>query len=270
MVVNSIEVLQHAKRVVAINVWDLNTVWALAQAAEKHKRPFIIQISEKVAKKYPLSFVRAVKSILNSVTVPIGLSLDHAQDVGFIHAAIEAGFPSVMFDVSFDDLETGIQKTRELVSFAHRHGVVVEGEIGAIKGVEDDIVHEMEKIVDFDAVERFLRETSCDLIAPAIGTAHGIYAGKPSIRYDLIQRCRQELNAPFVIHGGSGLPDEDMQRLKAIGFEKINFSTELKQLSYSFIESAIAEKKTEPLSRHLAWEKALEEFFISKVRWCCD
>jgi fructose-bisphosphate aldolase class II len=141
---------------------------------------------------------------------------------------IRAGFSSIMFDGSHYPLEENIRLTREIVKAAHAMGVSVEGELGTIGGVEDDLsVDEAEAaLAKPEEAIRFYEETGVDCLAIAVGTAHGMYKGEPNIRYDIIEAVASKIPVPIVLHGGSGVPDESIRRAIAAGVGKINVNTE--------------------------------------------
>jgi fructose-bisphosphate aldolase, class II len=141
---------------------------------------------------------------------------------------IRAGFSSVMFDGSHYPFEENIRLTKKVVEAAHAVGVSVEGELGTIGGVEDDlnVSEEDAALADPDQAIRFWEETKVDAMAIAVGTAHGMYKGEPKIRYDIIEKVASQIEAPIVLHGGSGVPDESIQKAVSLGVGKINVNTE--------------------------------------------
>jgi len=141
---------------------------------------------------------------------------------------IQAGFSSVMFDGSHYPYEENIRLTREVVKAAHAVGVSVEGELGTIGGVEDDVqVDEADAaLAKPEEAIRFWEETQVDAMAVAVGTAHGMYKGEPKIRFDIIEEVSRNIEAPIVLHGGSGVPDESIQKAVQLGVGKINVNTE--------------------------------------------
>jgi fructose-bisphosphate aldolase class II len=141
---------------------------------------------------------------------------------------IRAGFSSVMFDGSHYPLEENIRLTKKVVEAAHAVGVSVEGELGTIGGVEDDLDVKEEDATIANAKDaiRFWEETRVDAMAIAVGTAHGMYKGIPKIRYEIIEEVSNAIEAPIVLHGGSGVPDEAITKSVSLGVGKINVNTE--------------------------------------------
>src|SRR5690606_31282371 len=160
--------------------------------------------------------------------LPIALHLDHGSSFEVAMACIRAGFSSVMFDGSHYPLEENIRLTKEIVKAAHAMGVSVEGELGTIGGVEDDIsVDEADaSLAKPEEAIRFYEETGVDALAIAVGTAHGMYKGEPNIRFDIIDEVAKAIPVPIVLHGGSGVKDEAIKEAIAKGVGKINVNTE--------------------------------------------
>ena len=235
--VNMREMLSKAGRgkyaVGAFNIVDAITAEAVVRAAEAKKAPAIIQTSVKTVKLYGcVPLAATVKALAEKADVPIALHLDHCKDLDVIRFCIEAGWSSVMIDASSFPFKENIRMTKEAVKMAHPHDVTVEGELGAIVGVEDDIhVKEQEShLADPMQAFEYVSQTGVDVFAPAIGTAHGIYKGKPKIAFDLLERISREIKAAIAIHGGTGLSDEVFKRCISLGGSKINISTQIKHI----------------------------------------
>lgn len=167
-------------------------------------------------------------------SIPVCLHLDHATDMALIQRAAEAGFSSVMFDGSVLPLEENIQKTAEVVRFAHARGLTVEAELGhvgnAMVGNERDQVHNEDPedtLTDPEEVVRFVADTDVDALAVAIGTAHGVYLKTPALRIDRLDEITAVCDRPLVVHGGSGTPDEQMREAIAHGITKVNIFSDV-------------------------------------------
>ena len=160
--------------------------------------------------------------------LPIALHLDHGSSFEVAMQCIRGGFSSVMFDGSHYPFEENVRLTKEVVKAAHAMGVSVEGELGTIGGVEDDLsVDEADaKLATPEEAIRYYEETGVDCLAIAVGTAHGMYAGEPNIRFDIIEAVTKEIPVPIVLHGGSGVPDEMIRKAITAGAGKINVNTE--------------------------------------------
>lgn len=217
----------------AFNIVDPMTTEAVVKAAEAKKAPVIIQTSAKTVKLHgapPLAGM--VKWYAEKAAVPIALHLDHCKDLGLIGDCINAGWSSVMIDASSLPFEENVRMTEYVIKMAHPHDVTVEGELGAIVGVEDDIhVKEQDAhLADPDQAVEYVTRTGVDVFAPAIGTAHGVYKGEPRIAFDLLERISSAVDATIAIHGGTGLSGEVFNRCIALGGVKVNISTQIKHV----------------------------------------
>ena len=209
----------------AFNVDNVDIMKAVLQAAEKTKSPVIIAISSGALKFIGENYIRQViDCAMKEITVPVALHLDHGKSVELCKKCVDLGFTSVMIDASSCDFEENIRQTKEVVEYAHAHGVVVESELGAIAGVEDDVCVD-DKYGHFthpdDAVE-FVKRTGIDSLAIAIGTAHGAYkfkpGQKPQLRFDILEEIEQKLPGfPLVLHGASSVPQESLKVLNTYG-----------------------------------------------------
>jgi fructose-bisphosphate aldolase class II len=199
------------------------------EAGIELKSPFIFGVSEGALKYMGIEFTVAIaEAAAKKSGLPIALHLDHGSSFEVAMKCIRAGFSSVMFDGSHYDFEENIRLTKEVVKAAHAMGVSVEGELGTIGGVEDDISVDAENanLAKPEEAIRFYEETGVDCLAIAVGTAHGMYAGEPNIRFDIIQQVSRAIPVPVVLHGGSGVPDGMIIQAIAAGVGKINVNTE--------------------------------------------
>jgi fructose-bisphosphate aldolase class II len=211
------------------NMNNLEYVQAITKAAIEENSPFIFGASEGAIRYMGLSNVVALARIAaEEANVPIALHLDHGSSFEVVMKCIRAGFSSVMFDGSHYPLEENIRLTKKVVEAAHAVGVSVEGELGTIGGVEDDldVKEEDATLANSKDAIRFWKETRVDAMAVAVGTAHGMYKGIPKIRYEIIEELSNAIEAPIVLHGGSGVPDEAIKKSISLGVGKINVNTE--------------------------------------------
>lgn len=211
----------------AFNVDNMDIMKAVLDAAEEKKSPVIIAISSGA-----LAFIgeEYIKELLvcstKKYTVPIALHLDHGKSVELCKKCVDLGFTSVMIDASSYDYETNIKMTKEVVEYAHARGVVVEAELGAIAGIEDEVQVD-DKYGCFthpDEAVDFVSRTGIDSLAIAIGTAHGAYkfkpGQKPQLRFDILEEIEQKLPSfPLVLHGASSVPHSDLEVLNKYGGE---------------------------------------------------
>ncbi|MDO4569561.1 MAG: class II fructose-bisphosphate aldolase [Planctomycetia bacterium] len=236
MLTNTIDTLQLARRggycVAAFNTVDYLTTEAVVLAAEEKRSPVIVQVSAGTIKRFGTrTLVEWMRILDQKTSVPISLHLDHGRDVGVIRQAILDGFSSVMYDGSNLPFEENVAQTRDIVEFAHAHGVSVEGEIGVVAGVEDDIVIREDAAIYTtpEEAERFRRESGADFVAAAIGTAHGFYKVKPRLNIETLRTIAKSADYPLVVHGGTGLDEETIRELVRAGAAKFNVSTQIKQ-----------------------------------------
>jgi tagatose 1,6-diphosphate aldolase GatY/KbaY len=242
-IVNAKEILIEAARgkyaIGAFNITDLIQLEGVVDAAIEKKSPLIIQTSVKPSKFLGTDVMVAIyKTIAASAPIPICLHLDHCTEVDYCKKCADAGYTNIMIDASKQSFEENIRQTKEVVDHCHKVGnISVEGELGTVSGVEDQVkVAENEAALanPVQSVE-FVERTGLDLFAPAIGTAHGVYKTKnPKVDFERLAKINQLLNGktiktPLVVHGGTGLPEDYIQKLIAAGGVKFNVSTELKR-----------------------------------------
>jgi len=231
----------------AFNIVDGLTMDAVLSAAQETRSPVIVQASVKTVKAMGARLIRLMfEEMAGRVTVPATLHVDHCPDRKVIEECVAAGWDSVLFDASKLTYEDNLAQTKEVVALAHRRGVAVEGELEAIKGVEDGVGDEHGgPIVALDRALAFMRETGIDLFAPAIGTAHGLYKGQPKINFKRVEEIVAAEPMPLVVHGGTGLADDVFRRLISLGAVKINISTQLKITFADAFRNYLAAKPTE-------------------------
>lgn len=214
----------------AFNTHNLEMMPAMIRGAKELGVPIIIQTSIDTAKYIGYKVMAALaKEIAEDEMVDVCLHLDHAKDFDEIKNAIDAGFTSVMFDGSQLPFKENIAKTKAVVTYAHERGVSVEGELGTIGGTEEGIsVSDEDKIYTRpqDAIE-FVKQTNVDALAIAIGTNHGQYQSKTEVNIPLLKEIHAVVEVPLVIHGGTGVKEEDYPELINNGIRKFNVGTEL-------------------------------------------
>ena len=200
----------------AFNINNMEIVQAITEAANELKSPVILQASQG-ARKYANSVYlrKLVEAALELYEIPICLHLDHGPDFQTCKDCVDNGFTSVMIDASSKPFEENIKISKEVVDYAHEHGVVVEAELGTLAGVEDDVqgADEKAQYTDPDQVVEFVDKTGCDSLAIAIGTSHGAYKFKPGqnpkLRLDILDEIVKRLPGfPIVLHGSSSVPQE--------------------------------------------------------------
>jgi len=215
----------------AFNIHNMETLQVVADTAKEMHSPLIIAVTPSTLEYARDAYIVAMGAQAAMVTnTPIAIHLDHFEDVQCIFRAIDAGFKSCMIDASKEIYEKNVEKVKEVVRYAHRYDVTVEAELGKLVGYEDDLViNEMDgAYTNPDDAVRFVEETGIDSLAVAIGTAHGLYKGKPKLDFERLQQIRDRVNIPLVLHGASDVPDALVQKAISIGICKVNVATDLK------------------------------------------
>jgi tagatose 1,6-diphosphate aldolase GatY/KbaY len=241
-IVNAKEIMIEAAKgkyaVGAFNITDLIQMEAVIDAGIEKKAPLIIQTSVKPSKFLGRDVLVAIyRTTAQSAPIPICLHLDHCTEIDYCKKCADSGYTNIMIDASKQTYEENIRQTKEVVDYCHSVGdISVEGELGTVSGVEDQIkVAEDEAALanPTQAVE-FVERTGLDIFAPAIGTAHGVYkTNNPKIDFERLGKIYYLLNGggfktPLVVHGGTGLPEDYIKKLIEMGGAKFNVSTELK------------------------------------------
>jgi fructose-bisphosphate aldolase class II len=219
--------------VAAFNTNNLEYTQAIVRAAVELRAPVIIEAAKsEIDYMDGHVFVAMVTAMAAKLSIPIGIHLDHGPSYEEAVRCLNYGFKSVMYDGSSLPLDENIANTRAIVAAAHACGVSVEGEVGVIGQAADSPEgkkNDMTGIADPDECERFVKETGVDCFAAAIGNAHGLYKRKPELRFDILEEIEKRTGIPLVLHGGTGIPQEDLQKAITMGVSKINFSTVMRK-----------------------------------------
>lgn len=253
----------------AFNINNMEFIQAITDAAQEAKSPVILQVSSSAIKYARLPYLmKMVEAAVETTTIPIALHLDHGPDFETCKMCVDAGFTSVMIDASKYDFEENIRITKEVVDYAHSHGVVVEAELGTLAGVEDEVnvADDDAKYTNPDQAYEFVQRTGCDSLAIAIGTSHGAYKfkGDAKLRFDILTKVKEKLpNTPIVLHGASsvipeivemcnkfggnipgakGCPDEMLKKAGETGVSKINVDTDLRLAMTAQIRRVFSEE----------------------------
>ena len=224
----------------AFNITDLIELEGVVDAAVEKKSPLIIQTSVAPSKFLGRDVLVSIfRTIAEAAPIPICLHLDHCTDVDYCKACADAGYTNIMIDASKQAYEENIRQTKEVVDYCHSLGnISVEGELGTVGGVEDQIIvaEDEAQLANPQQAIEFVERTGVDIFAPAIGTAHGVYKTKnPKIDFERMAIINEMLNGngvktPLVVHGGTGLPEDYIKKLLEAGGAKFNVSTELKHV----------------------------------------
>ena len=209
----------------AFNVNNMEIVQGITEAAADLKAPIILQVS-KGARAYAnhTYLIKLVEAAVEETGLPIALHLDHGDSFELCKSCIDGGFTSVMIDASSKSFEDNIALTRQVVEYAHDHGVVVEAELGTLAGIEDEVNVKAEdsSYTRPEDVQEFVERTGCDSLAIAIGTSHGAFkfkpGTKPQLRFDILEDVERRLPGfPIVLHGSSSVPQEFVKLINENG-----------------------------------------------------
>ena len=215
----------------SFNGYNSETFRGIIEAGKETKTPIILAFGAKYLTNFSLESAAALtKSLAEDLDIPVCLHLDHCADMDVVFRAIKAGFGSVMYDGSMLPYEQNLANTKKVCEVAHACGVSVEAELGSIaagdkshEGSADD----KEVYTDPKLAKEFVEITKVDALAVSVGTVHGLYKGKPNIRFDILEEINKEVGIPLVMHGGSGIPEDDILKSIANGISKINVNTEI-------------------------------------------
>jgi len=212
------------------NINNLEWTRFILEECEKNNSPVILGVSEG-ASKYMGGYevvVNMVKNLMKNlgITIDVVIHLDHGSSFESCKKAIDAGFTSVMIDASKYEINENIKITKDVVLYAKENGVSVEAEVGHVGGTEDEITSDL-KYATLEECFKLVSETGINALAPALGSAHGLYKGEPKLDFIRMKEIKEELNMPLVLHGGTGIDDEKIKKAISCGINKINFNTEL-------------------------------------------
>lgn len=271
MLVTLSEILQEAEKkkygVGLFNMLNLEMARGIIEAAEEEQSPVILGVAEVHLPHIPFEYAQLVMTkMAREAKVPVCLHFDHGTDYGKILEAIRGGFSSVMYDGSALPYEENIANTREISKVAHALGVSVEAELGHVGGAEDgsdDGTPELYTKVS--QVNDFIERADIDALAVAIGTAHGQYVKTPVLDINRLAEIYQVSTKPLVLHGGSGLSDEDFRNTIKNGIRKVNICTEMCLAAHKAYAEAHANKVSFEASTTLA-KDAVKEVVVGKMR----
>ena len=250
MIVNAKKMLKEArdngKCIAHFNINNLEWTKYILEKCNELQKPVILGVSEG-AIKYMGGYnvvSHLVYSLIKdlNISIDVCLHLDHGSSVESCKKAIDSGFSSVMIDASKYSLEENINITKEVVEYAHSKNITVEAEVGHIGGVEDGIASGV-LVASLDDCIKFVKETKVDMLAPAIGSVHGVYKGEPKLDFKLLTSLKNNINIPLVLHGGSGIPEDKIIKAIKLGISKININTELQQAWHEGVLKFVENKK---------------------------
>ena len=258
----------------AFNVENMEMVKAVIAAAEELNAPVMLQTTPSTVKYGTLeTYVGIVRAKAEKASVPVALHLDHGNSFELAVRAIKEGYTSVMIDGSGLGFEDNIDVTRRVVAVAAPNNIPVEAELGKVGGKEDDLEADGDTNTDPAQAAEFVERTGVDSLAVAIGTAHGFYVGTPVLDKERLSEIRKVVDIPLVLHGASGLSDEDVMDCVKRGICKVNFATELR-VAYTDAVKALLKEKPEtfdPKAFGKVGIPAVKELVMSRMKVCgCD
>ncbi len=252
MLVHIKELLEHSQAnqyaIGAFNVYNLESALGVARGAQSQRSPVIIQVSESTIKYAGLKpITHIVTTIAKNIIpeIPVALHLDHGKTFESVIECINAGFTSVHIDASSKPLDENIAITQAVIEYAHERGVYVQGEVGMIiggHGETGELDASEVPLAEPADVAAFIKATNVDSIAAAVGTAHGVFTNE-EIHFDLLTEICSMIEIPFVLHGASGVSDDDINKTVATGVNIINIGTDIK---HALVKTIVAEATEHP------------------------
>lgn len=232
MLVNLNDVLKKAQKehygVGLFNTTDTDMLQAVIEAAEELNSPVVIGTAEVLLPFGELKLiVPSVIAAAKRAKVPVVVHYDHGLTFDRCMEALKLGFSSVMFDGSTKDYETNLKETQEIVKIAHSFGATVEGEIGHVGMADAGDENLTDMYTTPEEAEAYVKATGVDALAVAIGSAHGVYKKKPMLNIERLKEIRAKIDTPLVLHGGSGLSDDDFRNTVREGIAKVNIFTDM-------------------------------------------
>jgi fructose-bisphosphate aldolase class II len=226
------------------NINNLEWTKAVLEEAQASNAPVILGVTSGAAKYMGgwNTVVGLVRGLIidKNITVPVALHVDHGESYEICKAAIDAGFTSVMIDGSHHPFLENIAITKQVVEYAHVRGISVEAELGKVGGQEDAAFVAETMYADKDECVELVKQTGIDCLAPALGSVHGPYKGEPKLGFKEMEEINLALGLPLVLHGGSGIPDFQIQKAISLGTAKINVNTENQQAFTAIVREVLS------------------------------
>lgn len=257
----------------AFNIHNLETLSTVVETAAEMCSPVIIAATPSTVayagKDYLIALVGAA---MEKYDIPMSFHLDHHEDVADIEDTVAAGCRSVMIDASKLPYEENVKKVQQVVAFSHTCHATVEAELGRLVGQEDNVVvTDADKAyTNPDDAVRYVEETGIDSLAVAIGTAHGLYKGRPKLDFDRLKEIRARVSVPLVLHGASDVPDELVEKAISLGITKVNIATDLKIPFANAVKEFFKEhpEANDPRKYMTPGKQAMKEVVIHKIKVC--
>jgi ketose-bisphosphate aldolase len=256
----------------AFNVSTLEAIKAVINAARRLKSPVIIETSEReMSFLEPALVFDIVAELAENLRIPVGLHLDHGKSLEAAKQAVAAGYTSVHIDGSNLSYEDNVKLTRKVVSFAKQKKITIEGELGHIAGSSqkhaEEIKIDQNILTNPGQAKKFVTETGIDILAVSIGNIHGVYRNEPKLDFTRLDELKR-LGLPMSLHGGSGIPGDQIRRAISLGVTKINVNTELREAYTETLREKLAENPTEIVPYEYLPEEieAIEDVVETKIK----
>ncbi|KAB7895289.1 tagatose bisphosphate family class II aldolase [Rouxiella sp. S1S-2] len=275
--VSNREMLNKAQRegyaVPAFNVHNLETVQVVAETAAEMESPVIMAGTPGTFSYAGTDYlVEICQAAARRYNLPLALHLDHHEEMNDIENKVHQGILSVMIDGSHLPFRQNIELVLQAVKLCHRYGASVEAELGRLGGQEDDLVVDSADSFFTDplAAREFVEVTGIDSLAVAIGSAHGLYQGEPKLDFDRLEKIRQQVDIPLVLHGASGIPEAMVKRAIALGICKVNVATELKIAFADAVKGYFNQHPdaNDPRKYIVPGKQAMKAVVAEKIRIC--
>lgn len=256
----------------AFNVENMEMVQAVVAAAEELHAPVILQTTPSTVKYGGIEYYYAnIKAAAEKASVPVAMHLDHGSSFELAMKAFRMGYTSIMIDGSHGSFEENVQLSKAVAEACHSFHIPVEAELGKVGGKEDDLDGGDENpYTDPQQAKRFVEETGVDSLAVAIGTAHGVYKGVPKIDVERLSEIRKVVSVPLVLHGTSGVPDEDVKECIRRGICKVNYATDLR-IAFSKGVKVVLEENPDiidPKKYNAAGREEVKKYVMDKIKVC--
>lgn len=249
------EVLAYAEEkkaaIPAFNIDNMEIIQSIFKASEEEEYPVILAVGQAAIRDGRMALLAAAaRAFSESSPIPVVIHLDHGQSLEQVRMALDCGFTSVMIDGSKLPFAENVKVSEETLKLAEAAGASVEAELGCILGVEDDISHDDNKpfLVRTEDVKAFNEAVTVDALAVGIGNAHGIYKGLPNLDFERLSEVNDISAVPLVLHGGSGIPADMIQKAISLGIRKINVATEIRLAYVKGVINAVESKDFYPIA----------------------
>ena len=251
----------------AFNIFNFDSIEALASAVDETKLPVFMQVSVSTVKYLGAKHILDAYNEVNEHGL-IQLHLDHCNDMDFIKSCIDVGWCSIMADFSNEKVDINIEKLNEVREYLPKNRGQIEGEVGSIGGEEDGYSSNFDGMAKLEDVQKILNNTDIDLLAIGIGNIHGHYSDNSNVDYEHFKKISTQFShAKLVLHGATGLPIEKIKELVPYGLEKVNFSTELKDVYIAALNATLSGENRYNMTSYSRHTKAaMQTYFANKMK----